>query len=872
MQFLGNSIRRRLLLVIAATVLASVVVHDVVAVREVRHMAITVAATRLQAVSNELADMIQTQTTQMRRQLVASVRRPAIIDFLREPTVSAKRDSAAALLQRGLGAQAVGVTVWDPAGNVLLRVGSVPDADPGLVRELLAASRGGDSTAISRLLRVRDSLVYGMVLSVSDASRPLGAVVEWRRFARTRDGRRQLLELIGSDAGIYVGNAQGDGWTDFAELVPRPDLPAGSEAGPTPVVVSYERPGAGRQLGAIKAIAGTPWMIVVEFRHENVVAPVRSAVQRLVLTTIPLLLTAIAIAWWFGARLTNPLRDLAGAATGISAGDYDRRVRADGPAEVQTLARAFNQMADSIGAAHDSLEERADELARRAAELDACLGSAPVGFALYDAEGRYRRVNASLASLHGVEMHAHTGRTPSDVNPALGTQLERHVRAALDGGTQAHVELSADPPRRGEPAPHWLASVFPIRTSRGESLGVGSVVTDLTAYKELERQLLQAQKMEAVGRLAGGVAHDFNNILTAISGFSQFVLHDLDERRPPAREDVEQVLAAAERGGALTKQLLAFSRQQVLQPRVLDLNAVVTSLGSMLARLIGTDIELSTRSAPRLSAVKADPSQMEQVIANLVVNARDAMPNGGTIMIETADVELDESYAAQHDGVAPGHYVMLAVTDSGTGMDAATRARLFDPFFTTKELGKGTGLGLSIVYGIVKQSGGNIEVYSEPGRGTSLKVYLPRCAEPAERPATPAPSPAPNGRAIVLLVDDDAQVSAAARRALERAGYVVLTASDGAEGLRVATEQDGRVDLLITDIVMPGMGGRELARQVSSVVPGIRVLYTSGYTAEAMNQQAILEAGDAFLGKPFTPDALLRRVSDVLRRDGASSR
>jgi CheY-like chemotaxis protein len=263
---------------------------------------------------------------------------------------------------------------------------------------------------------------------------------------------------------------------------------------------------------------------------------------------------------------------------------------------------------------------------------------------------------------------------------------------------------------------------------------------------------------------------------------------------------------------------------------------------------------------------------MEQVIANLVVNARDAMPNGGTIMIETADVELDESYAAQHDGVAPGHYVMLAVTDSGTGMDAATRARLFDPFFTTKELGKGTGLGLSIVYGIVKQSGGNIEVYSEPGRGTSLKVYLPRCAEPAERPATPAPSPAPNGRAIVLLVDDDAQVSAAARRALERAGYVVLTASDGAEGLRVATEQDGRVDLLITDIVMPGMGGRELARQVSSVVPRIRVLYTSGYTAEAMNQQAILEAGDAFLGKPFTPDALLRRVSDVLRRDGASSR
>ena len=862
MPFLGNSIRHRLLLVIAATVLATVGVHDLVAVREVRRMAITVATTRLEAVSNELGDMMQTQTRQMRRQLLASARRRAVMDFLRQPSAEAKRDSAAAVLRRDLSGQWIGASVWDPAGNVLLGVGAIPEVDSGFVTELLASSAGNDSSAISRLVLVRDSLVYGTIARVSDASRPLGAVVEWRRFTRSRDGRRQLLELIGSEAGIYVGNAQGSGWTDFADVVPRPDVPDNGKAVPTPVVMSYERKGVGRQLGAIKAIVGTPWMIVVEFHHANVVAPVRTAVQRLVLTTVPLLLVAIALAWWFGARVTNPLRNLAGAAAGISGGDYDRRVTTDGPDEVSTLAGAFNQMAESIAAAHRALLDRA-------AELDACLASAPVGFALYDAKGRYRRVNSSLATLHGVEAAAHTGRTPSEVHPTLGARLEQHVRAALVDNTQVlNVELSADPPRRGEPAPCWLASVFPIRTSSGESLGVGSVVTDLTAYKELERQLLQSQKMEAVGRLAGGVAHDFNNILTAISGFSQFVLIDLDERRPIARADVEQVLAAAERGGALTKQLLAFSRQQVLQPRVLDLNAVVTALGSMLARLIGSNIKISTRSASPLSAVKADPSQMEQVIANLVVNARDAMPNGGTIMIETADVELDETYAAQHAGVSPGRYVMLAVTDSGTGMDAATRARVFDPFFTTKELGKGTGLGLSIVYGIVKQSGGNIEVYSESGRGTSFKVYLPRCADPVEDATVPAPLPAPNGRATVLLVDDDAQVSAAARRALERAGYTVLTASDGTQGLRIATEENGRVDLLITDMVMPGMGGRELARQVTSVRPEIRVLYMSGYTAQAMNQQAILEPGDAFLGKPFTPDALLRRVSDVLRSNG----
>ena len=865
MQFPANSIRHRLLLVIAATVLATVGVHDLVAVREVRRMAVTVATTRLEAVSNELGEMMETQTRQMRRQLASSVRRAAIMEFLRQPSASVKRDSAAAVLRRDVTGRWIGTSVWDPAGNILLQVGATPEVDPSFVRELLAASVASDSTAISRLVRVRDSLVYGTMVLVSDVSRPLGAVVEWRRFTRSRDGRRQLLELIGSEAGIYVGNAYGEGWTDFANVVARPDVPARGEAGPTPVVMSYERRGVGRQLGAIKAIVGTPWMIVVEFRHANVVAPVRIAVQRLVLTTVPLLLLAVAVAWWSGARVTNPLRNLAGAAAGISGGDYERRVTTDGPEEVSALAAAFNQMAESIAAAHRALLDRA-------AELDACLASAPVGFALYDAKGRYRRVNASLATLHGVDASAHTGRTPSDVHPILGAQLEQHVRAALVGDTRVvNVELSADPPQRGEPAPYWLASVFPIRTGSGQSLGVGSVVTDLTAYKELERQLIQSQKMEAVGRLAGGVAHDFNNILTAISGFSQFVLMDLNERRPVASADVEQVLAAAERGGALTRQLLAFSRQQVLQPRVLDLNAVVTALGSMLARLIGTDIRISTRPASPLSAVKADPSQMEQVITNLVVNARDAMPNGGTIMIETADVELDETYAAQHQGVSPGPYVMLAVTDSGVGMDAATRARVFDPFYTTKELGKGTGLGLSIVYGIVKQSGGHIEVYSEAGRGTSFKLYLPRCTDPVEDATQPAPVPPPNGRATVLLVDDDAQVSAAARRALERAGYTVLAASDGAQGLRIATEQHGRVDLLIIDMVMPGLSGRELARQVTSVLPEVRVLFTSGYTAEAMNQQAILEPGDAFLGKPFTPDALLRRVNDVLRSNGAQA-
>jgi len=286
----------------------------------------------------------------------------------------------------------------------------------------------------------------------------------------------------------------------------------------------------------------------------------------------------------------------------------------------------------------------------------------------------------------------------------------------------------------------------------------------------------------------------------------------------------------------------------------------------MLARLIGEDVRLVARPAPKLSAVKADPSQLEQVLVNLVVNARDAMPSGGTLVIETANVELDATYARSHDGVTPGPHVMLAVTDTGTGMDVTTRARVFEPFFTTKEAGKGTGLGLATAYGIVRQSGGSIDVYSEPGQGSTFKVYLPRCEEVQEerRPVLASPVALPTGKPTVLLVDDDPHVAAAARRALERAGYKVLAANTGAEALGVAAKHSGPVDILVTDLVMPEMGGRELARRVSASVPTIRVLYTSGYTAEAMNQQAVLQPGDAFLGKPFTPDGLLRAVHGVL--------
>src|SRR5216110_2815616 len=387
---------------------------------------------------------------------------------------------------------------------------------------------------------------------------------------------------------------------------------------------------------------------------------------------------------------------------------------------------------------------------------------------------------------------------------------------------------------------------------------------DVTAQRHLENQLRQSQKMEAVGQLAGGIAHDFNNLLTAILGSTQLLL----QATPPGdvrREDVEEIRNAGLRAAELTRQLLAFSRRQVLAPKVLELNAVVANMDKMLRRLIGDDVELATALHAEAGAVNADPGQLEQVLLNLVVNARDAMPGGGRVLIETTRMTLRDELVERRHRLPPGDYVCLAVTASGLGMDEATQAHLFEPFFTTKEVGKGTGLGLATVYGIVKQSGGYIWVYSEPGRGTTVKVYLPRVRGAAE-PPLPAPEPPPlrGGNETVLLVEDAAPVRTLARRSLEARGYTVLDAADGPSAIELSRRHSGVIDALVTDVVMPGMSGRELAERLAPTRPEMKVLYTSGYTDDAMVRQGVLSAGVAFLQKPFVPDTLARKVREVL--------
>jgi two-component system, cell cycle sensor histidine kinase and response regulator CckA len=406
-----------------------------------------------------------------------------------------------------------------------------------------------------------------------------------------------------------------------------------------------------------------------------------------------------------------------------------------------------------------------------------------------------------------------------------------------------------------------------VSDAAGKTIGLSVIARDITERTKLEEQLRQAQKMEAVGRLAGGVAHDFNNLLTIISGYSQMLL----SRFAPGdtvREQVQEIKKAGERAGALTRQLLTFSRRQVLAPQVLDLNAVVTNVGKMVGRLIGEDIELVTSPGAGLGRVKADPSQIEQVIMNLAVNARDAMPEGGKLILETANVEVDEAFARNHIPMGLGPYVVLSVKDTGCGMDAEVQAHLFEPFFTTKEVGKGTGLGLATVYGIVKQSGGYIWADSEPGKGTTFKIYFPRIEELASVvEVAKAQAGLPSGSETILLVEDEEPVRSLVRGILMASGYAVLEAGRPEEALLICQRHQGPIHLLLTDVVMPEMGGRELAKHVEIVRPDTKVLYMSGYTNGSI-VHAVSDARAVLLQKPFTPESLARKVREVLDTSG----
>jgi len=509
-----------------------------------------------------------------------------------------------------------------------------------------------------------------------------------------------------------------------------------------------------------------------------------------------------------------------------------------------------------------ALRSAQENLHRSEANLRSLVNNAPYGICSCDSTGKILEANPAFLDLLGM----------SSASEIVGQHLF-NLYADVDRWFDLADYLRASAPFKGLTAEWKRKTGTTVVRVSGRSVSNGRegilfeiFAEDVTERRALEQQLRQSQKMEAVGRLAGGIAHDFNNLLMVISGYSEFLLERLGAE-PHLRGPAQEIASASERASSLTRQLLAFSRKQMLAPRILNLNDIATENLRMLTRMIGEDIDLMMVPGKELWPVRADPGQIEQVIMNLAVNARDAMPSGGKLTIETANVTLDEDYARLHAPLRPGDYVMAAITDTGGGMDAETQSHIFEPFFTTKGQ-KGTGLGLSTVYGIVKQSGGYIWVYSEVGRGTTFKIYLPRVAssgEPSAQAAAPVQfQKVEPGTETILLVEDEANLRYLARQYLEKQGYKVIEAADGAVAMQIAVAHEAVIHLLLTDVIMPGMNGRELAQRISEIRPNVKVLYMSGYTENVIGHNGMLDAGVRLLQKPFNLRDLKIKVREVL--------
>ncbi len=532
---------------------------------------------------------------------------------------------------------------------------------------------------------------------------------------------------------------------------------------------------------------------------------------------------------WFEAGATNLLHDASVQAIVINYRDITARKRAEEALSLQSAA--LNAAAEAI--------------------------------VITGRDGAIEWSNAAFTALSGYGADEAFGRNPRDLVKS-GVHDSAFYRQFWDTLLAGHVWRGEMTNRRKDGSQYPEEQVItPVRDARGEITHFIAIKRDLTEEKRVALRVMQAQKMETVGRLAGGIAHDFNNLLTVINGTADLALMRLPDDEP-MRKEFEQIYGAGKRGAALTRQLLAFSRKQIMAPVILDLNTVVHDLGAILRRLIGEHIALVMMPERHLGSVLADPSQIEQVILNLAVNARDAMPAGGILTITTRNVEFRDIYAGDFRSAPPGPYVMLAVSDTGVGMDETTRPKIFEPFFTTKDPGKGTGLGLSTVDGIVGQSGGSVRVYSEPGKGTTFKIYLPRVADAVvTTPSAPARASVP-GTETILLVEDEDVLRGLAARILQSAGYTVLVAASGEEALLMLNDYDHAVDLLFTDVVLPGMGGRELATRIAAEHPTIRVLYTSGYNDDVTLRLQVQDQATHLVGKPYGVKELTRKVREVL--------
>jgi PAS domain S-box-containing protein len=615
------------------------------------------------------------------------------------------------------------------------------------------------------------------------------------------------------------------------------------------------------RLAAFATATKVPWRVFVGLRKSIALAAVHEQERDAFVLGLASLIVSLGLAWIIAERIAKPVITLIADANAFAAGDLAHRSRVEADGEPGQLAETFNRMAGT-------LQRRSDELSESERRYRVLFQTMPLPMWLYSVDSlRFTAVNQAAVDHYGYSAEEFLGMSVMDMRPPGDVPRLAKVLSEIDG-QQIKGQTWTHRTKSGELIDVEITSDGMVVDGARARLVVAIDVTERnrieSALRASQEQLRQSQKMEAVGSLAGGIAHDFNNLLTAILGYCDLALESADANSP-VREDLLEIRRAAQRAAELTHQLLAFSRRQMLKPTVFGLNSAVQGTEKILRRLISENIVLELSLGPAPLLVCADPGQVEQVILNLAVNARDAMARGGKLVLATEERTFSVSHDVAGASLAPGRYAALSVTDTGTGITAAVRERLFEPFFTTKERGHGTGLGLATVYGVIQQSGGGVDVHSVPGEGSTFTVYFPLADAGEAAPASsPSPEASARGEGTILLAEDDDAVRAIARTTLERAGYRVLAASDGLRALALLDEHPEEIDLLLTDVIMPNMNGRELAERMSALRPGLPVLFVSGYTDNVLADQGILQSETALLDKPFTPASLTAAVAAIL--------
>ena len=852
-----QSLRVRLPLTISLVVIAILGVVVFAAYRQVESALVAAGLDRARAASGQVASLIEGLLRAPSAQIRLIASEPALREFLKTRD-DAKAAAAEAELRKLLGGTAPrGVTLWDRANQRVLEV-SLPAPQDGTGPQTLPPG-AAPTTEGWQPIRTSDEGAFlstsALVSDLYPTHEALGYVTTEGAFAINPPGL--LSRLVGGNATVLLTNRDGSQLVDL-ETSRRVAGPA-----QTPDDGRYERDGV-RRIVAVSPIRDTPFDVRVELADAVILAPGRRFLQRMIFFGILAALASAVLIRMLTIRETRPLAELTAATEAVMTGDYSRHVGSFRQDEVGRLARAFDAMTTKVAADITERERIARALRENEERLRYTLSAARVGTWQMTPETGIVEWSETMGALFGVQSSALPSmreRVLDVIHPDDRQEVASCLMRDRNDEREHETFFRALQPDGNH---KWVVGRSRLATNAaGASLLVG-VCIDVTEQKLLEQQLRQAQKMDAIGKLAGGVAHDFNNLLTAILGFAT-LLHEGFEPGDARRSQVDAILQAGKRAADLTAQLLAFSRQQLVQPIVVNVKSAVDEATVLLRRLIGENIRLQTVFTSDHAKVRVDPGQLQQILMNLAINARDAMPEGGRLTIEVSTTDLDESYGGQHIAIAPGPYVMIAVSDTGIGMSEAVRMRLFEPFFTTKPRGEGTGLGLATVYGAVKQAGGYVWAYSEPGLGSTFKVYLPRSADdaPAVEVAPPAAKPA-KGSETIMLVEDEDGVRLLTRMILERAGYRVVLAASAEEAEQTHLQFAGSIALLITDVVLPGSSGPDLYKRLAIRDRRMKVLYMSGYTDDAVFRTGRLEQGAAFVQKPFTALELQRKIRETL--------